>query len=49
MKSAKKLKRLYNKEEERHDKKYKKENAKHEKKHREELDEALEICKKRKK
>ena len=44
---AKKLKKLYNKEEERHDKAYSKENSKHEKKHRVELNEALKIGKKK--
>lgn len=44
----KKLKKSYNKEEKRHDKAYEKENKKHEKKHIVELDEALEIGKKKK-
>ena len=40
---VKKIKKLYNKEEERHDKKYEKENSLHEKRHRVEIDEALRI------
>lgn len=44
-----KLKKSYKKEEERHDKAYKKENTKHEKKHIVEIDEALQIGKKKKK
>ena len=46
-KKVKKLKKKYNKEEKRHDKAYEKENTKHEKKHRVELDEALNIGKRK--
>ena len=49
MKSKKKLKRDYAREEKSHDKKYEKENSRHEKKHRDELEEALTICDKKKK
>jgi hypothetical protein len=40
---VKKIKKLYNKEEKRHDKAYEKENSKHEKRHSVELDEALKV------
>ena len=42
--TKKKLKRSYNKEENRHEKAYEKENTRHEKKHIVEMDEAFKVC-----
>lgn len=43
MNKVKKLKKIYNKEEKRHDKAYEKENSLHEKRHRKEENDALKV------